>query len=229
MSKEMESMGGENQIAGVSVVSASSVSLSERSKFMDGVMEVENNSWPPELVGERSRYESRMEIFPDGFFSALEGGRTKGFTVSEIVNYDPDAKKTWDELTDNGTFKRSHNPKGDSLYVSTVAVSRDAQGKGIGGKLVDAQKEVVRKFGLKRLFLGARIPDYDQYCRENGDISVEDYLQLTNDKGESVDSEIRFYKRQGLHPAKIIPNFEPDTPSRDYGVVMVWENPHAVK
>ena len=225
MKQEMESMSGEGQITGVSMISAASIPTSERAKFMDGVMEVEYNSWPPELVGERSRYESRMEIFPEGFISALEGGKTRGFTVSEIVNYDPDTKKTWDELTDNGTFKRSHNPQGDSLYVSTVVVSKDAQGKRIGEKLVNEQKEVVKRLGLQRLFLGARIPGYDEYCRENGDIAVEDYLELTNEKGESVDPEIRFYKRQGLYPAKVIPDFEPDTESRDFGVVMMWQNP----
>lgn len=228
MKKEMESMTGERQIAGVSMVSAASVSSSERVRLMDGVMDVENNSWPPELVGERSRYESRMEIFPEGFISALEGGKTKGFTVSEIVNYDPDTKKTWDELTDSGTFKRSHNPEGDSLYVSTVAVSNDAQGRGFGGKLVDVQKELVRRLGLKRLFLGARMPGYDDYCKENGDISPEEYVKLkkeTKNGLEAVDPEIRFYERQGLHPTKIVPNFEPDEPSRNYGIVMVWENP----
>lgn len=223
----MESMGGEGQVTGISMISAASASPAERSKLMDGVMVVEHNSWPPELVGSRERYESRMEIFPDGFISAVEDGKTLGFTVSEIVNYEPDVKKTWDELTDNGTFKKSHNPDGDSMYVSTVVVSNDAQGKGVGGKLVDAQKEVVKKFGLKRLFLGARIPGYDEYCRENGDISPEEYIELKKETShglEALDPEIRFYQRQGLRVAKIIPDFEPDEPSRNYGVVLVWEN-----
>ncbi len=230
MTGEMESMNGEDGMEGVSMISAASIPVNERDTFLDGVMEVEQSAWPPELVGEKWRYASRLEIFPNGFISAVEDGKTKGFTVSEIVKYDPDAKKTWNELTDNGTFKKSHNLSGDSLYVSTVAVGKDAQGRGLGGKLVGAQKEVVKRFGLKRLFLGARIPGYDEYCKEHGDIPAEEYVNLKKETArglEAVDPEIRFYERQGLRPAKIVPNFEPDEPSRDYGVVLVWENPDA--
>lgn len=221
----MESMGEERNTDNMSMVPASSVPPAEKSKFLDGVMEVENSAWPPELTGERSKFESRMEVFPRGFIVAFKNGEIKGFTTSQIVSYDPDTKKTWDELTDNGTLRGTHNPNGDSLYVSSVAVGKDAQGKGLGGDLVDAQKVMVKELGLKRLFLGARIPGYDEYCKANGDISVENYLDLKNEKGEPIDPEIRFYSRQGLHPAKIIPEFEPDDPSRNYGVVMVWENP----
>ncbi|OGH16526.1 MAG: hypothetical protein A3C30_05050 [Candidatus Levybacteria bacterium RIFCSPHIGHO2_02_FULL_40_18] len=224
MTIEMESMAGEGGMTNISVVSGASISPNERTKFMDGVMEVEHNSWPPELVGPRWKYESRLEIFPDGFFSAVEDGKTRGFTISEIMNYDPDSKKSWNELTDNGTFKTTHNPEGDSLYVSTVVVAKDAQGKGIGGELVDVQKELVKRLRLKRLFLGARAPGYDKYCRENGEVTVEDYIKLKNEKDEPFDPEIRFYSRQGLRPTKAIPDFEPDDASRNYGVVMVWDN-----
>lgn len=222
--EEMESMAGEGQIGNVKMVSGADITPAERGNFLDGAMQVENSAWPPELVGERSKFESRLEIFPQGFIAAEKDGKIVGFTTSQIVNYDPDTKKTWDEVTDNGTLRTTHTLNGDSLYVSSVAVSPEAQGEGVGGKLVDAQKEVIKELGLKRLFLGARIPGYDQYCKEKGDISAEDYLQLKNEKGEPIDPEIRFYARQGLRPAKVVPEFEPDIPSRNFGVVMVWEN-----
>lgn len=208
----------------ITIVRATDIPLAQRGKFLDEIMEVERSAWPPELQAERSKFESRMQVFPEGIVATMIDGKAKGFSTSQITTYDRNTNKTWDEITDNGTLVKTHNPEGDSLYVSSVAVGADAQRKGLGAKLVEAQKEFVTKMGLKRLYLGARIPGYDQYCKENGDISVEDYLELKNDKGDPLDPEIRFYSRQGLKPAKVVPEFEPDIPSRNYGVVMVWEN-----
>jgi ribosomal protein S18 acetylase RimI-like enzyme len=124
-------------------------------------------------------------------------------------------------------IEKTHNLQGNALYVVSVGVGIDAQGRGVGGKLVQSQLELAKKLGLKYLFLGARAPGYDAYCKNNGEISAEEYLKLKNDKGETTDPEVRFYERQGLHLARIVPNFEPDSQSRDFGIVMVWENPQA--
>lgn len=207
------------------IVSAINISVDKRDEFLDEVMDVEKSAWPPELQASREKFESRAEVFPQGFIMVEVDGKIKGFTTSEITTYDLSKDKTWNEITDNGMLKQTHNPLGDSLYVASVGVSSDTQGKGIGGKLVEAQIELVKQLGLKRLFLGARISGYDQYCRNNGDIQVDAYLKLRDGENESIDPEIRFYERQGLKPMKIVPNFEPDSSSRDYGIVMVWENP----
>lgn len=194
-------------------------------ELLAGVMHVETTAWPPELQATVDKFISRMAVFPEGFMVAEKDGKIRGFTTSQIANYDPSVRKTWDEFTDNGTLVKSHKPSGDSLYVASVAVAGEAQGEGVGTKLIEAQKDLTRRFGLKRLFLGARIPGYDEYCKKNGDISVEEYLKLKDGKGLPLDPEIRFYGRYGLKPAKIIPEFEPDGPSRNYGVVLIWENP----
>jgi GNAT superfamily N-acetyltransferase len=202
----------------------SEIPKEKREEFLDKLLEVEESAWPEELRADREKFKSRLEVFPEGVVAVFAGEKILGFSTAQIVDYDPDFYGTWNEITDNGAIKKTHNPQGDSLYVVSVATRKDAQGKGIGGKLVEAQKELVKKKGLARLFLGARIPGYAAYCRENGDISVEEYIELKNEKGEPLDPEIRFYKRHGLLPKKVIPNFEPDEASRDFGVVMVWEN-----
>lgn len=204
--------------------SAINIPADEKNKFLDEVMEVEKRAWPPELQASRDKFESRAEVFPQGFIVVKVDGKIKGVTTSQITSYDLLRDETWDEITDNGTLKNTHNPSDDSLYVSSVGVSADAQGMGVGGKLIKAQIELAKQLGLKRLFLGARIPGYDQYCRDHGDLPVDIYLNLKNDENEPLDPEIRFYERQGLKPEKVVPNFEPDPSSKDYGIVMVWEN-----
>lgn len=203
---------------------ATLVSSNKIEEFLDCVMEVERSAWSRELQASRDKFRSRLKVFPEGFFVAKVGGKIKGVTTSQITALEGSKIKTWNALTDSGTLRKSHKPSGNSLYVVSVGVANDVQGMGIGSKLIRSQVELTKKLGLKRLFLGGRIPGYDTYCKQKGDISVEEYLKLKNQKNESIDPEIRFYERQGLRVTKIVPRFEPDTSSRDYGVVMVWKN-----
>lgn len=207
------------------VESALNIPPANKDDFLEQVMEVERSAWPPELQASKSKFESRFNIFPEGFFVVRLDGKIKGVTTSQITAYDESSTHTWDEITDNGMIEKTHNPQRNALYVVSVGVGVEAQGRGVGGKLVQSQLGLARKLGLKYLFLGARAPGYDAYCREHGEISIEKYLKLKKENGDTLDPEIRFYEKQGLKSAKVIPNFEPDPQSRDFGVVMVWENP----
>ncbi|MDZ4228019.1 MAG: GNAT family N-acetyltransferase [Candidatus Levybacteria bacterium] len=197
-------------------------------QFWDGIMHVENTVWPADFQSSVDVFKSRMKVFPQGFIIAEKEGVIKGFTTSQIVNYDPEIKKTWYEITDHGNLVNTHIPSGDSLYVASVSVAPEFQGQGVGTQLIEAQKDLTKRLGLKRLFLGARIPGYDEYCKKNGDISAEEYAIIKGEKGLSIDPEIRFYNRYGLKQEKVIPEYEPDVPSRNNGIVMVWENPQKI-
>lgn len=212
----------------ITMISAADIPADQKDEFLDQVVEVEQSAWPPELQAPREKFEKRFDLFPQGFFVAKKDGKIVGVTTAEITNYEAGVHKTWDEITDSGRIEGTHNPNGEGLYVVSVGVSPDAQGGGIGGKLVQAQKELTARLGLKYLYLGARMPGYDEYCSQNGDIDAQEYLRLGGGKPgkeETYDPEIRFYQRQGLQPVKVVPNFEPDVQSRDFGVVMMWQNP----
>ena len=212
----------------VTIMSATDVSTDQKGEFLDQVIEVEQKAWPPELRASREKFERRFELFPEGFFVAKKDGKIIGVSTSEITTYEAGVNKTWDEVTDNGMIEGTHNPNGEGLYVVSVCVSPYAQGGGVGGKLVQAQKDLTQQLGLKYLYLGARIPAYNDYCETHGEISAIDYLGLGGGKPDKLgryDPEIRFYERQGLEPVKVIPNFEPDEQSRNFGVVMMWKNP----
>jgi len=209
----------------ITIESAKNLSRGDVESFLEEVMEVEKSAWPPELQASKEKFASRLNVFPEGFLVVKVNGKIKGVTTSLITTYNQSTGQTWREVTDNGMIKKTHDPSGDSLYVVSVGVSSDLQGQGIGGKLVQSQLELAKKLGLKYLYLGARIPGFDAYCKQYGTISPEEYLKIKNEKGETYDPEIRFYERQGLRAVKIISNFEPDAQSRDFGVVMLWKNP----
>ena len=190
---------------------------------LNDVVRLENEIWPEGTRATKDKFESRLKIFPQGFFLALADKDIIGVSTSEIINYDlKNPPKSWEEVTDNG-YIRNHNPYGNAIYVVSIgAISR----RGGGSALVQAQKDLAQRLNLEFLVLGARIPGYDAYCKEHGDINIKDYIKLKREDGELIDPELRFYTRNGLKIFKIVPSYmEDDKESRNYGAIMVWKNP----
>ena len=186
---------------------------------LNDIVKLENKVWPPGTISPREKFESRLKIFPEGFFLAYKEGDLIGASTSQLVKYDGLTIESWESITDYG-FIRTHNPKGNSLYVVSLgAISRS----GAGSALIQAQKELAIKLDLDFLVLGSRIPGYDSYCNERGNISIKKYVKLKREDGELLDPELRFYTRNVLSLKEIKPNYmEDDKESRNYGAIMLW-------
>jgi RimJ/RimL family protein N-acetyltransferase len=189
---------------------------------IDEVMRVEREAWPPEIQAPREKFESRLKIFPQGFFVAVLNGKIMGVSTSEMImhnNSRPPEK--WEGITDNGWIAKTHNPKGNAAYIVSLGVSPLAGGKGLGSMLIQAQKELVKKLSLNFLVLGARCPEYHKH--EFDSIPVEQYVSLRRDDKQLRDMELRFYERNGLKVIKpVLRYMDEDPESRHYGVVMAW-------
>lgn len=190
---------------------------------LNQIIELEKSIWPEGIRASKEKFASRIKIFPEGFFLAYKNGQLVGVSTSEIISYQlGEIIDSWENITDNGFIKKTHQPGGNSLYVVSVgALSRS----GGGSALVQAQKELVKKLNLDCLVLGARIPGYNQYCQEHGNLDIDQYVQLKRKDQQPLDPELRFYTRNGLILAKIMPNYmEDDRESRNYGAIMIWKN-----
>ena len=149
----------------------------------------------------------------------MKGRELIGASTSQIISYHKgNSIKGWEYVTDNGYIEKTHNPKGNALYiVSLGALSRS----GGGSALLSKQKEIARKLGLSMLVLGARISRYDNYCRKIKEIPIDEYVLLKRPDGFPHDDELRFYVRNGLKIEKIMPNYmEDDLESRNYWAIM---------
>lgn len=205
----------------------SEVPEEEVEQFLDEVVKVEEETWPEEIQAPREKFKSRAQFFPEGFLTiSVPDLGMVGVSTSQIISFDPeDPPISWEETTDNGWIKNTHDRKGNALYLVSVGASPRAQGKGIGTKLVKEQIELTKKLGLDWLVLGARIPGYHKYHQDHPEVSIEDYLNIKREDDQSYDPEIRFYQRCGLEVLKVVPNYMDDDPeSENYGAVMVWEN-----
>lgn len=196
-------------------------------KDLDQVVKLEELIWPEGTRASRDKFEKRLKIFPEGFFIAYQNRKIIGVSTSEIVDYNGTMPSSWKNITDDGYIQKTHCQNGNAIYVVSVgSLSRS----GGGSILIKAQIGLVKRLNLGCLILGARIPGYDAYCKQNGDINIVEYVKIKREDGDYLDPEIRFYIRNGLRIDKIVPNYmEDDKESRNYGAIMIWQNHTPIK
>lgn len=98
----------------------------------------------------------------------------------------------------------------------------DYQGRGVGGKLIEARFSVVRTLNLRGMVAGSLISGYRTVARE---VSPEQYVQDVLD-GKRFDSNLSKQLRKGFEVRGLIPNYTIADSSCHYGVEIVWDNPN---
>ncbi|GAI27282.1 unnamed protein product, partial [marine sediment metagenome] len=84
-------------------------------------------------------------------------GKLQGFVVTEILDYDiQNSFLSWQQATDHGYIRKTHNPNGDTLYGVSLSVSARAQRR-VAVALLEATGKLVIKYGLKQGVFGSRI------------------------------------------------------------------------
>ncbi len=191
-----------------------------RVEDIEGILNVEEEVWPEKLRATKVQFESRIKTFSEGTIVALVDGTIIGVVATEIVDYDFSAPPlTWNEITDNGFIKKTHDPCGDTLYGVDLSVS--PFGIGASNLLMQEIGKLTIRRNLKRGILGARIPRYHKFADK---MTAEEYVR--NKRGSRpIDPELIFYTRLGLRITRIIPNYIKDPESCNYGVLLVWNSP----
>lgn len=193
-----------------------------KSKDMRKILRIEREAWPEGLRATREMFHSRLKTFPEGFLCAVENRDVQGFVVTEILNYDIQRSSlSWQEATDNGYIRNTHNPNGDTLYGVSLSVSPCAR-KGVAIALLEAAGKFAIKRGLKRVLFGSRLPRYHKYAAQ---MSIDEYVSAKTRTGRYLDPELGMYQSIGLKPLKVIPKYIKDPESLNYGILVVWENP----
>lgn len=172
--------------------------------------------WKPEHL------KSHIEIFPEGQFCAVYGGKIVGSASSLIVDLgdDPYRSHTWKEVT-GGNFFENHNLNGDSLYGADVSVHPKYRRLKIATRIYDARKTLVKKLNLRRIIAGGRLYNYCEYASK---MSAEEYVDKVV-KGEIADPVLSFQMRNGFKFIKVLSNYMRDPRSLNYATFIEWLNP----
>lgn len=186
------------------------------------IIRIEKEAWPKGLRAIKEMFHSRLKTFPEGFLCAVMNGEIQGFVVTQILDYDiRSSSLSWQQATDHGYIRKTHNPNGDTLYGVSLSVSARAE-KTVAVALLETTGKLVIKYGLKQGVFGSRIPRYHRYAAK---MPVEKYIKAKTRTGRLLDPELGIYQSVGLKPVRIISGYIEDPESLDYGILVVWENP----
>lgn len=161
------------------------------------------------------------EVFPEGAFMVLDRERVVAMASGIFVDYDlTNLQHTlYDIAGDSGV--NAHNPDGEWYYGLDIAVHPEYRGLGIGRKLYDLRKQVVRDFNKHGIIAGGVIPGYSDHRNE---MSAEAYVEAV-EAGELFDSTLSFQLANGFEVLGTIANFVHDEATDGWAAFIVWYNP----
>ena len=173
------------------------------------------------LCSER-QLQLQIEAFPEGQLVAIARGHIVGYAMALIVRLDDDSPwYSYSEITGGGTFS-THDPAGDTLYGADIGVHPDYRGKGVAGKLYDGRKAILKRFNLKRMVAGGRIPGYRNHA---GRISAEEYVDKVL-RGELKDAALNAHLKAGYRVRGVHMGYVRDEQSLDYATFLELDNPN---
>lgn len=173
----------------------------------------------------KEQIHTRIQSFPAGNIIAIHKGRIVGYVVFQYVNdLVQHADFTWSEITDQGTLKKSHQINGEFVYGVNLSVHRSMTGYQLGNALIlQVWANMIEK-NKRGCFVGSRIPGFKKYLNKHPNTTVIEYVQLRH-RGKARDPELRLYESEGLKVIKVLPDYFPDPPSLNYGVLIYRDNP----
>lgn len=195
-----------------------------RAEDIPAIVECQRAAYPEfssENLCDERLYRMQREAFPDGQLLAEVDGVVVGYATSLIVQLEESAPwHSYSELTSLGTFG-THDPSGDTLYGADIAVRPDYRGRGIAGKLYEGRKRILKRFNLRRMVAGGRIPGYVGYA---GILTPEEYVDKVV-RGELRDSSLNAHLSAGYTVKGVVLDYLTDAASLNYATYLEMPNP----
>lgn len=189
---------------------------------VDAMAAADAASWPPELASSAEQIAARIEVFPAGQLVAVIDGRVCGAVYAQRIAtaFFEASRKTYDALTDQGRFTRTHVDDGEIYHMHGVSVSPEARGGGIGRLLVDRQIETGWAMPGVRRSLGVTRPvGYHRHA----DLPIEQYVHRRDEAGHWIDPVLDFHFQAGARLVAIYADYRPeDGQTLGYGVLIEY-------
>jgi len=107
-----------------------------RKKDIEAIMKIEHDSFPIGIRETKETFLERLKVFGEGFLVLTdEENSPLGYITSELWKYN--------EIIDERAFtlghsiKDAHDPEGEEIYLSSLGVSKDKRGSGLGSMLFE--------------------------------------------------------------------------------------------
>jgi GNAT superfamily N-acetyltransferase len=160
------------------------------------------------------------EMFPRGYFVALEDGVPVGQGAGIYLDFDFDhPQHTIAGITGDHQCA-NHDPDGQWYYGTDISVHPDFRGRGIGGLLYRARKALVVEDGKRGIIAGASLPGYFEH---KGAMSAGEYVERVV-AGELTDPTLSFQISQGFEVRGMLEGYLEDEADDGWAALIVWES-----
>ena len=205
-------------------VSALSIEIVNLDASMtDRLAEIERLSFPmanPDDLLDEDDIKAYAEVFPEGYFVALDGDEPVGQGAGIYLDFDFDhPQHTIAGITGEHQCG-NHDPDGDWYYGTDISVHPDHRGRGIGSMLYHARKGLVVRDDKKGMIAGASLPGYFDH---KSSMSAADYVDNVV-AGEIHDPTLSFQLSHGFEVRGMLEGYLEDEADDGWAALIVWEN-----
>jgi predicted amidohydrolase len=167
------------------------------------------------------QFNSLIELFEEGQTCIQYGKNIIASCCSLIINFDEYSETaSWNELTNHGTIT-NHDQYGDTLYGMEMMVDPAYHGMKLSRRLYDSRKNIARKFNLKKIIIGGRLPNFSKHAAE---LNIDRYVEKVIDKS-IYDPVLTAQLSNGFSLRRVLPNYLPtDKESCGYATLLEWTN-----
>jgi GNAT superfamily N-acetyltransferase len=190
----------------------------------DALEELERISFPtvdPVDLTSADTVVMQCERFPEGGFVVLDGDRIVGFGMGIFVDFDIDEFQHHIDDAVGPTGADFHDPNGEWYYGTDIVVHPDYRGRGIGRRLYELRKNLVRQHNRAGIIAGGVIPGFAQHKHE---MSADEYVRRVS-IGDLYDPTLSFQIANGFEVRGAIAGYMKDEAVDDYASFIVWHNP----
>lgn len=164
-------------------------------------------------------------VFPEGYFVAIVDGRPVGMGAGIYLDFDfENPQHTILEITGEHQCG-NHDPDGEWYYGTDITVLPEYRGRGIGRRLYEERKGLVKRSNKRGIIAGGSLPGFFEH---KSHMSVHDYVDRVV-AGELRDPTLSFQLANGFEVRGLLENYLRDEADDGWATLIVWENPDYVE
>ena len=175
---------------------------------------------PADLI-EEADYRAYATTFPEGFFMCLYGDSVVGQAAGIFLDFDFEhSQHSIVELTGEHQCG-NHDAAGEWYYGTDIVVHPGYRRRGIGRKLYELRKDVVRHYNKKGIIAGGHIIGYADHKHE---LSAAEYVDKVATR-ELYDATLTFQLDNGFEVRGVLANYLEEPALDNWAALIVCDNP----
>ncbi len=177
--------------------------------------------FPGMQTWKKEQIESQLDIFPEGQICIEINKKIVASSSSLIIDFDLyNESDNWQTLSDSG-YITNHDTDAETLYGIEIMVHPAYRSMKLARRLYDARKDIAKKYNLKNIVIGGRIPNYINYQKK---LSAREYVEKVMSK-DIFDPVLTSQLANGFVLKRIIASYlTSDKESGGYATLLEWSN-----